>query len=63
MTLVGYTGDVLDVGEDEQGPWALIKVVSHDMQLEGVQEVRRGIQQLSILISKMRQKQNPKSFM
>jgi hypothetical protein len=37
-----YMGNILDAGEDEQGPWALIKVASHVMQLEGVEEVAPG---------------------
>jgi hypothetical protein len=37
-----YIGDILDAGEDEQGPWALIEVTHHEMQLESKEEVLPG---------------------
>lgn len=37
-----YIGGILDAGEDEQGPWALIEVAHHQMQLESKEEVLPG---------------------
>lgn len=37
-----YSGNLLEVGEDENGPWALIEIVSHKIQMTSEESLLPG---------------------